>query len=208
MGNSESYGTSEELSEGSHTGSLTEKARGVAELDLHGEERVLHGNANSDSGENLKADQPGNRRVLVDSVEKTGADGEEGRSGDEEWPVSADDTDDATRDDDGKHNGKHEGEDVDARFGGAVLAGDLVEDGEVCEGKAGEVSKGRQRTEELYTRTVGEDEEAETSGECVGNDGKDGAAKKPCQSALSARWKITAHKFLKMAGGTMALSPR
>lgn len=66
-----------------------------------------------------------------------------------------------------------------------------------------------QGDEERKKRTVGEDEKAETSGEGEGDDGEDGAAKRRSQLKPSAALGGSrAHKFLKMAGGTMALSPR
>lgn len=40
--NGEADRAAEELAEGSHAGSLTEETRSVAELDLHGKQRVLH----------------------------------------------------------------------------------------------------------------------------------------------------------------------
>lgn len=135
LGDSESYSTSEELSERSHAGSLAEKARGVAELDLHREERVLHGDSNSDTSKDLIANNVGVACVFVNGVEETGANREEGRSSNEERPIATNNANDATRDNDGKDSAEHECEDVDSRLRGRVLASDLVEDGKVCAGE-------------------------------------------------------------------------
>jgi hypothetical protein len=66
---------------------LPEEARGVAELDLDGEEGVLHAHACADTCENLEADNLGGGGGAAEGVEEAGADGEETGGGEEEGPT-------------------------------------------------------------------------------------------------------------------------
>jgi hypothetical protein len=92
------------------------------------------------------------RKKATNSVHETSSDGSGDRTENEERPVATELGDEATRNDDRKDDGKHEGEDVNPGLGRVVVANGLVQNRDI----------------------IGEDKEGATSEEGGGEDSPDG----------------------------------